>query len=72
MINTVQILVLVAAFALAALGGHYFIRFVGWWAMIPAVLTGLLLLFVAGAGVVRPFLNHRQGTGSGNEKKPVL
>jgi hypothetical protein len=51
--NAIEGLMLFAAFVLAGLFAKYFVKYLGWWATLPAVILGLLLAFILGAGIVR-------------------
>ena len=56
MLNFVQLLFLLFAFALAAAFGVHFYQSWGWWSMFPAIALGALLIFVIGAGFRTTFL----------------
>jgi hypothetical protein len=59
--NVVQALLLFGAFIIAGLIGIRLTDYLGWWALMPAVILGLLLTALTAVGVVRPFLERNSG-----------
>jgi membrane protein implicated in regulation of membrane protease activity len=69
MINAAQMLVLVLAFFLAGFAGLHLLKYFGWWAMIPAIFLGLLLLVVSSASLVRQFFGRHHKSENENGER---
>ncbi len=61
-----QALLLFVAFLVAGFLGIHFSKYLGRWAMLPAIILGLVLALLACAGLIRSFLKARH---TGQNKK---
>ena len=60
-VNAFEVLLLFLAFMVALFLGAYLYRYLGWWALLPAIVLGLFLTILGCVDIARSLLEARRG-----------